>query len=260
MADGNQTASTLALVARATGEIRTQAYDSTNTHDGYSYLSEQRVKELAREAIAKHGLAPSGVAVRILSDEWVEAKGGGKRNLIKVVCRLEWDGGAVYCEGLGSGVDYGDKALMKAQTSAVREAWKNRLTIASGDDPEQDGEAEDELPPVAPVERAPEREQRQEPKQRSQGGSQRGSRVPTVPFGRNKGKAIDDPTVEYRDLQYLAEAAQKSIRDPSKAKFKEQNRAFLDAIHIEMENRNRESNPTYGAEDREPPDDDDIPF
>lgn len=39
--------------------------------------------------------------------------------------------------GLGSGIDTGDKSVAKAQTMAVKYAWKNSLLIAdSSDDPD----------------------------------------------------------------------------------------------------------------------------
>lgn len=46
--------------------------------------------------------------------------------------------GEVTFEGLGSGQDAGDKAVMKANTAALKYAYIGGLNIAMSDDPEQD--------------------------------------------------------------------------------------------------------------------------
>lgn len=46
-------------------------------------------------------------------------------------CRLQ-------AGGLGQGMDTGDKAVMKANTAAIKYAWTATLCIATGDDPEAD--------------------------------------------------------------------------------------------------------------------------
>ena len=46
--------------------------------------------------------------------------------------------GVVIFEGIGSGQDAGDKALMKANTAALKYAYIGGLCIAMSDDPESD--------------------------------------------------------------------------------------------------------------------------
>jgi hypothetical protein len=53
----------------------------------------------------------------------------------------------------------------------------------------------------------------------------------TVPFGRDKGKALTD--VDDKCIDWLAEATKKSIADPAKAKFKSKNEALLQALRDE---------------------------
>lgn len=130
--------SVLSRIAQATKSVGVLGKDRTNNHDNYSYLSEEAVKQAVQKVIAEFDIAPSGIGFKILSDDWRSGR-QAEVNLIKLVCRLEWPDGT-FCEGLGSGRDYGDKALLKAQTSAVREAWKNRLTIPTGMDPEKPDE------------------------------------------------------------------------------------------------------------------------
>lgn len=133
--------------AKAIGSMGRIAKDKRNEHSRYDYLSEEAVKAEVRKVVAEHGLDPKITTFEVLSDEYRQAK-QGEQNIVKVRAVLEWDGG-IRCEGLGCGIDYGDKAILKAQTSAIREAWKNRFIIATGHDPEAD-EATDQAGPSKP--------------------------------------------------------------------------------------------------------------
>lgn len=59
---------------------------------------------------------------------------------VRVLVRLvDGDSGeSVELYGIGSGQDAGDKAVMKAQTAAIKYAYMMSLCIATGDDPEAD--------------------------------------------------------------------------------------------------------------------------
>lgn len=46
-------------------------------------------------------------------------------------------------QGFGSGQDAGDKAIMKAQTAAIKYAYMMSLCIATGDDPEADSKTDE---------------------------------------------------------------------------------------------------------------------
>lgn len=57
-----------------------------------------------------------------------------------------------------------------------------------------------------------------------------------VPFGRSKGKTLDD--ADTKDLRWLAEVALPgSIADESKARFRASNEELLEAILAELETR-----------------------
>lgn len=71
------------------------------------------------------------------------------------------------------------------------------------------------------------------------GGSRRTGFV--VPFGRSKGK--DFAEVDDGDLEYLASAFERSVNDPEKARFRENNEAMLAAALAELRHRNGESEP-----------------
>ena len=67
---------------------------------------------------------------------------GNKEHLatVKITITLtdSTSGESVTIVGLGSGQDAGDKAVMKAQTAAIKYAYLLSLNISTGDDPEAD--------------------------------------------------------------------------------------------------------------------------
>jgi len=118
--------------------------DSKNDHFGYDYLSELAVKEKGWAALRKAGVAllKGGLELPYVSED-------GENVIARV--RLIVGNGAesAVWEGIGQGTDKGDKAAMKAQTAAYREAMKNGLGIAAGNDPEKDTTVDREA--LAPV-------------------------------------------------------------------------------------------------------------
>ena len=50
---------------------------------------------------------------------------------------------SVLITGIGSGQDSGDKAVMKAQTAAIKYAYMLSLSISTGDDPEADARTDE---------------------------------------------------------------------------------------------------------------------
>ena len=54
-------------------------------------------------------------------------------------------GETVTLTGIGSGQDGGDKAVMKAQTAAIKYAYMLSLAISTGDDPEADSKTDESV-------------------------------------------------------------------------------------------------------------------
>lgn len=130
----------LQRVALAAGEIGSLEKDRKNLHQGYDYLSENAVKKATRNAMVKHGILPDHILFDVTASEWRRGK-QGELNHVTMRCRLLWGpltNPHSEVQGYGSGQDYGDKAIMKAQTTALREALKSRFSIATGQDPEAD--------------------------------------------------------------------------------------------------------------------------
>ena len=126
---GNTAAAKLVKVMGRVGYVQK---DKKNSHFKYNYLSEEAVKREIQAACVAENLALE-VSVEILD--------GGLNHLI-IKAQVEFidpdTGHSVISEGVGQGKDNTDKAAMKAQTAAVREAMKNACCIPAGNDPEGD--------------------------------------------------------------------------------------------------------------------------
>lgn len=141
-------------LSAAMGEIGYLQKDGRNKEQRYSFLSERKVKQAAQAAFVKHGLVPEW-DMRIEKVERAEYNGkNGMDAVVRAEVLFRSDTDSVFCSGVGQGRDPGDKALMKAQTAAVRECLKNLFLIASGDDPESadpEGDAHPQEKPAATV-------------------------------------------------------------------------------------------------------------
>lgn len=131
--------------------------NGTNDFHHYNYATISDILIKVNAALVKNDLC-SVVLPEIISMEEVKNAKGNTEHLatVKVTVRIvDADNGNDYAEfiGMGSGQDAGDKAIMKAQTAALKYAYMLSLNIATGDDPEADtktdkfgGEAEKEEP------------------------------------------------------------------------------------------------------------------
>jgi hypothetical protein len=220
-------------IAEAAVAIGALEKDKTNTHSNYKYISEAAVKAAVRAHVYSRGLAPQAVAVEIISDEWHPyGSQGNMANFVKVSCTITIVDGddTRKVDGLGAGVDYADKALMKAQTAAVREAWKNMLGISDGNDPEASPAGDERRPPP-------------------QHAPQEKPRDVVIPFGKNKGVKLGD--LPLRSLNWYAEKANEQwLRDACRAVIDMQTK------EIDPTKEDPESEPNYLEPPREPGSDD----
>lgn len=124
------------LVQQACGKIPT---DAKNTHQGYSYTSEVGMKAIIGPALSEHGFAVYPKFEILRWDEG-ETKAGAANVLATVAIHLRVvdaeTGWEEVFDGLGSGQDTQDKAVMKATTAAWKVAMTAALSISRGDDPE----------------------------------------------------------------------------------------------------------------------------
>ena len=121
----------------------------TNDFHKYKYATSAEVLEKINTALVKQNIC-SIVIPQILSNIDVTTTKGNIEHLVTVkidIMLLDAETGeTVTITGLGSGQDSGDKAVMKAQTAAIKYAYLLSMAISTGDDPEADIKTDQEKP------------------------------------------------------------------------------------------------------------------
>lgn len=125
----------LAEVAR---EVAYVQKDATNSFQKYKYASAEAVLRKVNEALTSRNIAISS-NVELVQYHHGEGKVPSVA-IVSILLRFV-DGDTsevISVQGLGQGADKGDKAVMKANTAALKYAYANAFTISWGDDPEAD--------------------------------------------------------------------------------------------------------------------------
>lgn len=117
------------------------AKNGLNLYHQYKYATAEDVLLKVNSALTKNKIA-SVVIPEIASMVDVINLKGNTEHLVTVNVQIKLidseSGECVDLFGIGSGQDAGDKAVMKAQTAAIKYAYMMSLCIATGDDPEAD--------------------------------------------------------------------------------------------------------------------------
>jgi len=115
--------------------------NGTNDFHHYKYATSADVLEKVNASLVKNKIA-SVVVPEIVSGCDVVTTKGNTEHLVVVqvsITLIDTDSGEqLVLSGIGSGQDSGDKAVMKAQTAALKYAYMMSLTISTSDDPEAD--------------------------------------------------------------------------------------------------------------------------
>lgn len=120
--------------------------NGTNDFHNYKYATSADVLEKVNAALVKQRLASIVLPEIVNSSDVVTAKGNTEHLVtVKVVITLyDSDSGeSVTLSGIGSGQDGGDKAVMKAQTAAIKYAYMLSLAMSTNDDPEADSRTDE---------------------------------------------------------------------------------------------------------------------
>ena len=196
-----------------------------NTFHKYKYATSADVLEKVNAAFTKQGIATI-VIPEIIKDEAVTTAKGTVEHLVTVkieVTLVDKDSGetAVF-RGFGSGQDATDKAVMKAQTAALKYAYMLSLAIATGDDPEADEKTDENMnvsKPDFPVQSIVQSKADNSPSVPK--GSSSGIRKPPMPKGGYRcydcGAKITDKVAEFSFQKYgkcLCMECQKSKSSP----------------------------------------------
>ena len=130
-----------AKLVKVMEECRAIPKNGTNSFHHYKYTTSADVMEKINTALVKQNLISIVIPELINSMEVLTAK-GTTEHLVTVktdITLIDSESGEeLHLCGLGSGQDGGDKAVMKAQTAAIKYAYMLSFAISSTDDPEAD--------------------------------------------------------------------------------------------------------------------------
>lgn len=129
----------LRAVSRSVAVI---AKDAENAHFKYKYCSAEAVCTRVNAALCEHGIAIVGSTAEVLHYDPV--------SIVRLSWTLALDFETATFQGLGSGTDKGDKAIMKANTAALKYLLGAAFCISWGDDPEADAATDARAEPKAP--------------------------------------------------------------------------------------------------------------
>lgn len=123
-------------LAEVAKEVAYVQKDAVNSFQKYKYASAEAVLSKVNEALTSRNIAIGSGA------ELLNYHQGGPKESNNAVVRLTLrfiDGDSdevIAVQGLGQGSDKSDKAVMKANTAALKYCYANAFTMSWGDDPE----------------------------------------------------------------------------------------------------------------------------
>lgn len=112
-----------------------------NAYHGYKYATSADVLEKVNAALVKYGICSIAVPELVHMEEVTTAKVNVEKLAtvrMDIMLTDKDSGETASITGIGSGQDAGDKAVMKAQTAAIKYAYLLSFAISTGDDPEAD--------------------------------------------------------------------------------------------------------------------------
>ena len=124
-----------------------------NAHYGYRYATAADILEKVNAALVSQGIISLARPVITAAENVTAADGGAERRItveMNITLTDTATGESLDITGYGCGQDRGDKAVMKAQTAALKYAYMLSLGISTGDDPEADAGLDKRTAP-APV-------------------------------------------------------------------------------------------------------------
>lgn len=128
--------------------------NGTNDFHHYKYATSADVLEKVNASLVKNRIA-SIVLPEVINSAEVVTNKGNTEHLITVkveITLIDTDSGEkTVLSGIGSGQDGGDKAVMKAQTAAIKYAYMLSLAISTNDDPEADPRTDESVSHREPV-------------------------------------------------------------------------------------------------------------
>jgi hypothetical protein len=125
--------------------------DGRNQSQNYDYTSAANVRMCVAPQLAARHIAVSSV-IEVLSQDHPVSKSGAAQHRVMLRATLTFvdgdSGETLSVQGIGCGMDSGDKAPMKAMTAAEKYAYVSAFTLAMGEDPEVDAEHDRDNAPI----------------------------------------------------------------------------------------------------------------
>lgn len=112
-----------------------------NQFHGYKYATSADVLEKVNQSFVKHGIISLAKPELFDLTDVTTLKGNIEKlaTIQMTITLMDVETGETFeIVGIGSGQDAGDKAVMKAETAAIKYAYMLTLNISTGDDPEAD--------------------------------------------------------------------------------------------------------------------------
>jgi len=126
-------------LAEVMGEVGYVQKDAENAFHHYKYASAEAVLKKVNAALSTRGIAVSTQAELLRYEQLPGDKGPSMHAVIELTLTFVDDSDqSISAQGIGEGSDKGDKAVMKANTAAVKYALADAFMISWGDDPEAD--------------------------------------------------------------------------------------------------------------------------
>ena len=117
-----------------------------NQFHGYKYATSADVLEKVNQSFVKHGIISLAKPELFDLTDVTTLKGNIEKlaTIQMTITLMDVETGETFeIVGIGSGQDAGDKAVMKAETAAIKYAYMLTLNISTGDDPEADSKTDE---------------------------------------------------------------------------------------------------------------------
>ncbi|MEN6412827.1 MAG: ERF family protein [Veillonellales bacterium] len=137
-----------AKLVKVMHEVAYVAKNGNNEYHGYSYATSADVLQKINAALTKYNICSIASPEVISMTDVTTAKGNTEHLATVKISILLVDaesGETVTIAGLGSGQDIGDKAVMKAETAAIKYSYLLSMAIQTGDDPEADTQTDEAM-------------------------------------------------------------------------------------------------------------------
>lgn len=241
-------------------EVGAISKDRNNVQQSYKFRGVDDVLKALQPLFIKHGIICVQEVLEHSREILPTARGGTMASVrlkVKHTYHCVADGSAVSCVTWGEAMDSGDKASNKAMAVALKYAHFFSFTIPTEeplDTESESPEMERALPQSGRVATVPaSRPAARPPAQAAKPAQRTSSGAVFPPYGTSKGQPVSGASK--KDLLFYKAGAERSLADPSKAKFHEKERILLDAIEREL----AMGAPQQGDNEPPPPTDEDGP-